>query len=150
MKIKLHISENQIDEVKSFFESRDIEVGDDGEYILLENLESANHLMAKDTENGDKVVVAVSDILYIESYGHQLEITTLNGKYISNAPLYQIEEQLDKRKFSRISKSVIIAKKQVKKIIPALSMKYTLIMKDSKELVVTRNFYTSFKKDFRI
>jgi DNA-binding LytR/AlgR family response regulator len=150
MKIRLAISDENMDEVKEFLESKGIEIDDDSEYTLIQRDKAVGHISVKNPNNGDKAFISVDDILYIESYGHQIEITTTNGMYLGRDPLYQLEGLLEKRKFTRVSKSSIISKKHVKKINPSLAMKFTLIMSDGRKIDVTRNYYNSFKEAFNI
>ena len=108
------------------------------------------HLSVRNPGNGDKAFVDVNDILYIESFGHQMDIVTLEGTWNATDPLYQLLEVLDPDKFTRVSKSVIIAKRKVKEIRPSFSMKYVLIMQDGKHLEVTRSYYNRFRDAFNI
>ena len=57
---------------------------------------------------------------------------------------------LPAREFIRISKSVIIAKSSVKKIRPALTMKFVLTLSDGSLVDVTRSYYTNFRRFFNI
>ena len=150
MKIRLAISDENMDKVRSLLESKGIEIDDDAEFVLTEKDKKVGHIAAKHPKTGDKTFISVDDIIYIESYGHQIEIVTNEGMYLGREPLYQLEGLLDNNKFTRVSKSSIIAKKHVKKIIPSLAMKFTLIMSDGNKLEVTRNYYSSFKEAFRI
>lgn len=150
MKIRLAISDDKLDEVRHFFEEKGIEIDDDSEYVLTMREGHVGHLSARNMKTGDKVYIATDDILYIESYGHQIEITTDNGTFSSTDPLCQLIVILDPKKFTRISKSVIIAKNKVKQIRPSLSMKFVLTMRDGRRLEVTRSFYNSFRDEFNI
>ena len=123
---------------------------EDSEYILIQWDKTVGHISVKNPKNGDKAFISVDDILYIESYGHQIEITTKDGMYIGRDPLYQLEGMLNKRRFTRVNKSSIIANKHVKRINPSLSMKFTLLMSDGRKIEVTRNYYNSFKETFHI
>lgn len=150
MKIRLAISDDKLDEVRHFFEEKGIEIDDDSEYVLTMRDGHVGHLSARNMKTGDKVYIATDDILYIESYGHQIEITTDNGTFSGTDPLCQLIVILDPKKFTRISKSVIIAKNKVKQIRPSLSMKFVLTMRDGRRLEVTRSFYNSFRDEFNI
>lgn len=150
MKIRLAISDDKLDEVKHFFEEKGIEIDDDSEYVLTMREGHVGHLSARNMKTGDKVYISTDDILYIESYGHQMEITTENGTFSGTDPLCQLIVILDPKKFTRISKSVIIAKNKVKQIRPSLSMKFVLTMRDGRRLEVTRSFYNSFRDEFNI
>lgn len=134
----------------SFLEEKGIETDDDAEFILIQKDTYAGHLAAKKKENDDRSYISIDDILYIESYGHQIEITSENGVFYGLDPLYRLEGMLDPARFTRISKSVITAKKKVKHIIPSLFTKFVLIMADGRHLEVTRSYYHSFRDAFNI
>ncbi|MBE5958606.1 MAG: LytTR family transcriptional regulator [Lachnospiraceae bacterium] len=150
MKIRLAISDEKYEEVKSYFQTKGIDIDDEAEFILTEKEKYAGHISARKNDTGDKAFIATDEVLYIESYGHQLEIVTSEELFISKDPLYQLEKILDPKLFTRISKSVIISKRKVKEIRPSLSMKFVLVMADNRKLEVTRNYYSSFKKAFNI
>ena len=150
MKIRLAISDENMEEIKAVLESKGIEINDDAEYILIEKDRTVGHISVKKPDNGDKVFISVDDIMYIESYGHQIEITTKDGMFLGRDPLYQLEGLLDKKQFTRVSKSSIIANRHVKRINPSLAMKFILIMSDGRRIEVTRNYYASFKEAFHI
>ena len=64
--------------------------------------------------------------------------------------MYQLESLLDPREFLRVSKSVIISRKHVRKIRPSLSMKFILTMSDGTLVDVTRTYYSDFRRFFGI
>ena len=74
----------------------------------------------------------------------------MEGTWIATDPLYRLLEVLNPKQFTRISKSVIIAKRMVKEIRPSFSMKFVLIMRDGKRLEVTRSYYNRFRDAFNI
>lgn len=150
MKIRLAISDEHMEEVIQLLESKGIEIDDDAEYTLIQNNKYVEHITTKNEKTGEKAYISVDEILYIESFGHQIEIRTNEGLYLGKDPLYQLEGMLEPKKFTRISKSVIVANAKIKQINPSFAMKFTLIMVDGKKLEVTRGYYYSFKNVFHI
>ena len=150
MKIKLEIPDENMEEIRQFFEEKGITIDEEADYILTQRDRYVEHLSVKRPENGDKAFVEVNDIMYIESFGHQMEIVTTDGKWTAADPLYRLLEVLNPNQFTRISKSVIIAKRMVKEIRPSFSMKFVLIMRDGKHLEVTRSYYNRFRDAFNI
>jgi len=90
------------------------------------------------------------DIVYIESFGHAVEVQTPEKRYQATDRLYRIFSLLDPAKFLRISNSVIIAGNKVKRITPTLSSKFILTMINGKTVDVTRSYYYIFKEYFGI
>ena len=149
MRIKLLLNDDKYAEISRQLLSLGIEIDDDADLVLMERNTFISHLSLKDND-GAKVNVAVEDIIFIESYSHDIAVHTVDGCYKSTERLYQLCTMLDPQKFLRISNSVIIAKEHVKKIRPALSMKFVLTMSDGTLVDVTRSYYNIFKEFFNI
>ena len=149
MKIRLNISEDKFDEVKDRLVKAGFEVDDNGEFVLMEAEGRSAWIEAKDPA-GQKMRIAVEKIIYIESFGHEVEVHTTEGLYYAKDRLYQLDEMLDKKQFFRVSNSVIISRKHVTRIRPTLSMKFILTMEDGTQVDVTRSYYYSFKEFFGI
>ena len=149
MKVKLLINENRIAEITSKLKELGIEIDDEAEFVLTERNKFISHLPVRD-EKGDRCNVPVDDIVYIESYSHNVDIHTMNNCFKSTEALYQILSMLNPDDFLRISNSVIISRKHVKKIKPALSMKFVLTLSDGTLVDVTRSYYNIFKEFFNI
>jgi two-component system response regulator LytT len=89
-------------------------------------------------------------VIFIEAFGKDIEIHTAEGTFLAEERMYRLEETLDPKEFLRVSKSVIIAKKHVKKIRPTLSMKYVLTMTGGTLVDGTRSYYSEFRRFFGI
>ena len=149
MKIRISVSEEKYDSVKKYLSDRGIEISDDGEYILTESGGTKSFIQARD-EKKERISIAVEDIVYIEAFGKDIEIHTENETYHSQDRMYEFESVLDPKEFIRVSKSVIVSRKHVKKIRPSLSMKYILTMTNGTLVDVTRSYYSDFKRFFGI
>lgn len=150
MKIKLAVSDESYEEVKAFLESKGIEIDNSAAFLLTETDRYINHLTVRDSEKSSKLYISVNDIIYIESFGHTVEVHTSDGTYLSGERLYQLCGILNPQSFVRISNSVIIARNKVKEITPAFSMKFTLKMVNGDKVYVTRSYYNIFKEYFGI
>ena len=149
MKIRLNVSEDRYDEIKDKLVQAGFEVDDQGEFVLTE-IGAQNTFIAARNVEGQKVRVSVEKIVYIESFGHDVEVHTTEGLFYAQERLYQLAENLDRMRFFRVSNSVIISKKHVTKIRPTLSMKFVLTMVDGTQVDVTRSYYYAFKEFFGI
>ena len=94
--------------------------------------------------------MAVEDIIYMESYGHSIDVVSDKGRFQSSEPLKNLLTVLDSTMFVRISNSVIINRRKLKEIIPSFSMKFKLRMSNGDIVEVTRSYYNSFREYFRI
>ena len=149
MKIRISVSDEKKDFIEKYLAEHGIETGDDAEYMLTEAGSHCAFISVKD-EKKDRVNIPSDEIIYIESFGKDIEIHTMKDTYQSRDRMYELESLLDPKEFIRVSKSVIIARKHVKKIRPSLSMKYILTMSDGTLVDVTRSYYSDFRRFFKI
>ncbi len=150
MKIKLAVCKEKYPELKAAFENYGFEINDSADLMVCENNSFVDSLIVRDKVTCEKVIVPVDEIVFIEAYGHSIEIHSTEGIYQSSDRLYRLASLLDPAGFLRISNSVIIAKNKVKKITPTLSMKFILTMTNGKKVDVTRNYYYIFKESLNI
>ena len=150
MKIRLNISDEHYEEVRKKLLSAGFEISEEGEYILSECVSSDRKFVISRDEEGRKVHIASDNIIYIESFGHDVVVHTAEGRFFALERLYQLAEKLDRDQFCRVSNSVIISQNHVRKIRPALSMKFVLTMDDGTLVDVTRSYYYAFKEFFGI
>lgn len=149
MKMQLAVSKERYDELKAALEDRGITVDDDAELVLTERSRFPDRLTVKG-EDGSLVLLPVEEIVLIETCGRAVEVHTETGTYQTRDRLYQMERLLDPAAFLRISSGVIIAKRKVRRITPALSMKFTLTMVGGRTADVTRSYYYIFRDAFGI
>ena len=80
MKISLSVSDECEQELRTLLTGFGIEISDDAEFILLQKDKYPGHINSRD-EEGEKAVISVDDIITIESYGHTVELHTMNGVF---------------------------------------------------------------------
>jgi len=113
---------------------------------LFETLDKAVKSLAKNNsavflsaDDGD-IKVLLDDIIYIESFDHFLEITTIHGKLTVKMPLYELERNLGGN-FIRCHRCYIVNMKYIKKITR------TEITLDSNEAIpLSRRLYTDMNR----
>ena len=149
MKFRLSVSDENFESVKEFLSGRGIEISDDAEYVITEAPGHTDFIPVRN-EKKERVRLKADEIIYIEAFGKDIEIHTEEGTFSSQDRMYQLESQLDSNEFIRVSKSVIISRKHVKKIRPAFSMKFILTMTNGELVDVTRSYYTDFRNFFNI
>ncbi|ERJ11973.1 LytTR family DNA-binding domain-containing protein [Haloplasma contractile] len=86
------------------------------------------------------------DIVYIESFGHDIMLHTRDKEYSIKEKLYEIEGLFENKGFVRINRSCVVNKKQIKEIIPTFNTKFILTMRNNQKVEVTRSYYTKFKE----
>ena len=150
VKIRLNVSDERYSEIEQKLLSAGFEIDDEAELIITEK-EHYSSFIAVKNKKGEKLRLKSGEIIFIESFGHDVVIHSTDGEaYFAYDRLYQLCAILDNEKFLRVSNCAIIAKKHVKKIKPSLSMKFILTMSDGALVDVTRSYYNSFKEFFGI
>ncbi len=150
MKVRLAVSKENYEKIKSKLTELGIEIDDSSELMISESNRFVDNIIVKDMISSGHMVLSSDDIVYIESFGHSIEVHTQDDTYLALDRLYKIYNMLDPNKFLRISNSVIIAKNKVKMISPTLTRKFTLTMANGRTVDVTRSYYYLFKESFGI
>ena len=150
MKVRLAVSKENFEKIKSELTELGIEIDDSSELMISESNRFVDNIIVKDMISSGHMVLSSDDIVYIESFGHSIEVHTQDNTYQALDRLYKIYNMLDPNKFLRISNSVIIAKNKVKMISPTLTRKFTLTMANGRTVDVTRSYYYLFKESFGI
>lgn len=148
MKLKLRLSRERKDQIVDELNDLGIVVSEESELILTEENYNAGEIYCKD--DTDRVVVSLSEIVFIESMGKKVYVHTKENVYTTSNRLYEMEKKLPQEQFIRISNSVIIGRHSIKWIIPALSQKYYLTLKSGDKVDVTRTYYYKFKEFYGI
>lgn len=149
MKLQLAVSEERQEALAEALLRAGFELDDGADLVLLEKDRFLRHIAVRDAA-GNRLHLAAEEIVFIESFGHSVVVHGADGVYQTADRLYQLCLLLDPEQFLRISNSVIIQRRQVKKILPSLSMKFILVMADGSKVDVTRSYYNSFKAFFGI
>lgn len=147
MRVKLRVARFHEKEIIRELREKDIEICEDSTLVLLEEV-TEDQILCKN--GSETVIVSLMDIIYIESYGHDVFLHLDKAQYKVGKRLYQLEGELPEEHFIRISNSVIIARNAIEKIRPALSCKYVLTLKNGDVVDVTRTYYYKFKEYFGI
>lgn len=150
MKVKLAVSGERYEEVKAALAQRGIDVDEDADLVLTERDRFSERLMVKDAATGERILLPVEEIVSIEAFGHTVKVYAGKSTYQALGRLYQVQARLDPERFLRISNSVMVAKDQVRRITPTLSMKFILTLTDGRKVDVTRSYYYIFKEAFGI
>lgn len=148
MRIRLSVHGSKAAALETELKKLGIEIDPEAEYELIERTQSAplgNYLEVKD-ERGEHLSIPFSDIIFAESFGRRIDIHVKDKVYTCSERLYSLEENMNSHGFIRVSNSVIVARKQIKKIKPTLSMKFVLTMSDGSLVDVTRSYYHAFKQ----
>lgn len=145
IRIKLLVSDARYDEIERELVSKGFVIDEDSDLILTEKDLFVNHLIVRSNLENERIRISTDEIIVIESFGHDIVIHSAQGKFKASERLYQLERLLNPEQFLRISNSVIIARNKIKRITPALTSKFVLIMSNGQTVDVTRSYYGIFK-----
>jgi len=95
---------------------------------------------------GEVSRVPVNDIQWIDAAGDYMCVHTLEQTHILRKTMKQLEEALDPRHFIRSHRSTIVNKAYVDKFCSQLNGEYYLVMKNGKELKVSRSYKDKVKQ----
>lgn len=149
MKFRIDVPEEEYEAVKKHLIERGIELSEDAEYVVSGANQHPAFLNVR-SRDGEHLRIRTDEVIFIEAFGKDIEVHTAEGTFLAGERMYRLEELLDPKEFLRVSKSVIIARRHVKKIRPTLSMKYILTMTNGTLVDVTRSYYSDFRRFFGI
>ena len=146
--MKLKVLLDKDDPILKELRDLNIEIDDSSEYVLTRRGMEVNYLAAKDGEQ--TYFIPIADIVYIESFGHDVMIHTMDGTYATKERLKALERMLDPDDFLRVSNSAIISTKNIRRIEASILQKFILHMANGDKVDVTRSYYYIFKDRFNI
>jgi len=149
LKVRLSVSEKRYEEIKAELTGHGIDIDDDADLELIERVGGDEYLNVKN-EVGDRLRIPVAEIIFIESFGRNMDVHTEKEVFRATERMYVLEQELAGRGFIRVSNSCLVSRKKIKRIKPALSMKYVLKMEDGSLVDVTRGYYYSFREQLGI
>lgn len=99
--------------------------------------------------DGQSIEVPLIDIFYAESVDNRVFIYTAKESYEVRLKLYELEEMMKGRSFLRVQKSMLLNLMKVKSIKPALSGRYSAILKNGEEVVISRKYVSDLKQTLK-
>lgn len=99
--------------------------------------------------DGQSIEVPLIDIFYAESVDNRVFIYTAKESYEVRLKLYELEEMMKGRSFLRVQKSMLLNLMKVKSIKPALSGRYSAILKNGEEVVISRKYVADLKQTLK-
>lgn len=90
--------------------------------------------------------IPVTDIYYVEGIENSVFIYGKHKVYETRQKLYELERILKEKYFLRVSKSVILNLMKVKAIKPALNGRYSAILQNDEEIIISRKYVQELKK----
>ncbi len=125
LEIRCHKVTDDIEEIISFVKSRQ------GQLSTM--------------QEGQRVEIPLVDIFYAESVDNRLFVYTAKDNYEVRLKLYELEDMLRGRTFIRVQKGMLLNLMKIKSIKPALSGRYTALLKNGEQIVISRKYVFELK-----
>lgn len=145
MKVLFKGSDKEYNKIKDKLKSGDFEVVTvNGDYEL-KKIEKE-----KSTIIGEKLnkyyILRPKDIIYVESFDHNIVCHCTNGDFNIDEKLYEIAGAYIQYGFVRTHRSYVVNKTHIKSIIPDFNRKFRLVMSNNHEVEVSRRYFVEFKE----
>ncbi|MGN0473786.1 MAG: LytTR family DNA-binding domain-containing protein [Acutalibacteraceae bacterium] len=101
-------------------------------------------------KDGETKVISLEDIFYFESIDERTFIYLHSDVYECTMKLYELEEQLEKANFVRISKSCIVNIMKLDSVRPLMNSRYEAKLENGEKLIINRHYLPAFKSKFGI
>ncbi len=132
----------ETDKVNIVFNENQLSVVDD----LLDNIVRGRPYYVYGYSRLGESRLESDNILYFETIDNEVYAVTQFQSYLVKEKLYQLESDLDRKPFIRVSKSVIVNIARIKFINPLLNYKLELEMENGIKIDVNRSYMKQFKK----
>lgn len=150
MKVKLLCNKEMYEKYKSRLENEKFEFTDeDFDLIVVDPNFRKTELVGKN-ERGEYEFISYNDIVFVESFGHEIIAHKAQCDLIVKEKLYEIEGMFKDKGFIRIHRSYVINKAFIKTIKPTFNTKFIITMKNGSVIEVSRSYYYIFKDSIGI
>lgn len=102
------------------------------------------------SKDGETRVIPLGEIFYFESIDERTFIYLQSDVYECSMKLYELEEQLEKANFVRISKSCIVNIMKLDSVRPMMNSRYEAKLDNGEKLIINRTYLANFKSKFGI
>ena len=96
-------------------------------------------------KEGRSIEVPMIDVFYAESVDNRVFIYTAKESFELKLKIYELEETLKNKSFIRIQKGMLLNLMKVKSIKPALGGRYSALLKNGEEVVISRKYVPELK-----
>lgn len=96
--------------------------------------------------NGDIHLIAPADIYYFEYVEQKVFVYGKTRVYEIKSKLYELEEQLAKTDFIRVSKSCILNLNKIGSLAPSLGGRFEAKLKNGEKVIISRQYVNTLKE----
>jgi two-component system LytT family response regulator len=92
------------------------------------------------------IVLPVDEIIYMEASDDYVEIHTARDRYLKQKTMNYFEQHLDPAMFIRVHRTFIVSIQQISKLEPYSKDSFVLLLKNGKEISVSKSGYKNLKE----
>jgi len=118
---------------------------DDNIVGLINSLKCENSKLPAFLE-GEIVFLDYNEIFYFEAVDQKVFAYTKSHVYEVKKRLYELLEIVPFKDYIRISKSVIVNIKKLKRLSPALGGRFEALLMNGEKIIISRNYVPDFKE----
>lgn len=144
MNIKIICKKENYEKYKNLLKKSGFVISNNANLLFKEEEYSQDTFICENSNEFE--IIHFSQIVYIESFGHDILLHTIQKEYKIKEKLYEVEGILFDKGFIRINKSTIVSKQGIKKIRPSLNGRMDLMLKNGKTVYVSKNYSKQFKE----
>jgi two-component system LytT family response regulator len=133
--------------VDKFFEKSSAHVKDPTNTLLDAVATSPNQAERVVVKTGNKVkIIPIHEIHYIEADDDYAKVVTNEGSFLKNRTMQFYEKTLDPKFFVRVHRSYIVHVNQITRIDPYQKETHLAILRDGKQIPVSKTGYSKLKE----
>ena len=113
---------------------------------MLEDLKTGSKYIKRLTIKltGRTILLPVDEIDWIETHGNYLKVHTGRESHLIRGTMQSLETKLNPEKFVRVHRSVIVNVEKIKEIYPRSNGDQDLVLKNGRQLMLSRNYRDKF------
>lgn len=112
---------------------------------IIARLRTLDHQLTV-RRDGETHLVDIQNILYIESVEGTCFACTADAVYESDLHLYELEDQLQKDGFFRISRTVLVQLRKIRSLRADINRRIRITMANGEQLIASRQYADALKK----
>jgi len=97
-------------------------------------------------QDGEIAFLSYSEMYYFEAVDQKVFVYAKSEVFEVKSRLYELLGELPSNDFVRISKSVIINLRKIKRLSPALGGRFEALLMNGERLIISRQYVPDFKK----
>ncbi len=113
---------------------------------LIEDIRSPPRHLKRLTirQTGRTILLPADEIDWVETYGNYLKVHAGRESHLIRGTMQQLEAKLDPEKFVRVHRSALVNIERVKEIYPRSNGDQDLVLRDGRQLILSRNYRDKF------